>query len=315
MRTMQRLTSAYRNARVEGFDDDSRFVLMSDCHRGDGSVSDEFLKNKNVYVAALEHYWRQGFTYVEVGDGDELWEHKYKHIIKANRAVWDVIRPFHQAGRLIRMYGNHDIRLRDPEFVRANLWTAPNPDTHEVEPLLPGLEPIESLVLRHRRTEQEILVVHGHQGDLGNDQAWRMSMLSLRYFWKYLHAFGAHSPSSPTRNAYKRHKVERNYVNWIRENGIALICGHTHREKFPRRAEMPYFNTGCCLYPSHITALEIVDGAIALVRWRVDPDEDGFLRIARRVISGPESLQDFDLSRPSVRRQRSVGGEMDDDDG
>lgn len=62
MKTMQRPTSAYESARIEEFDDDSRYVIMSDCHRGDGSVSDEFLKNKNVYLAALEHYWKEGFT-------------------------------------------------------------------------------------------------------------------------------------------------------------------------------------------------------------------------------------------------------------
>ena len=67
MKTMQRLTSAYRGARVEEFDENSRYVIMSDCHRGDGSVSDEFLKNKNVYLAALGHYWKQGFTYIEAG--------------------------------------------------------------------------------------------------------------------------------------------------------------------------------------------------------------------------------------------------------
>jgi len=78
---------------------------------------------------------------------------------------------------------------------------------------------------------------------------------------------------------------------------MALICGHTHREKFPRHNEMPYFNSGSCLYPSHITALEIVNSTIALVRWRVDPNEDGFLQVTRRVIAGPEPLQNFDLKR------------------
>lgn len=105
MKTMERLTSAYENARVEEFDNDSKYIVMSDCHRGDGATSDEFLKNKNVYVAALDYYWKNGFTYIEAGDGDELWEQRqYKHIIKANRAVWSRIKPFHHAGRFIRLY-------------------------------------------------------------------------------------------------------------------------------------------------------------------------------------------------------------------
>jgi len=298
MRTMERLTSAYRNARVEEFDENSKYIILSDCHRGDGSMSDEFLKNKNIYVAALDHYFDNGYTYIEGGDGDELWEHKhYKHIIKANGIVFSRIKRFHEAGRFIKLYGNHDMQLKYPAFVRKHLWTAPNPDTGELEPFLTGLEVVESLVLKHRRTGQEILVVHGHQGDFSNDQAWMMNMYSLRWFWKYLHAFGIRSPSSPVRNSYRRHKVERNYNKWIRLNGIALICGHTHREKFPRTGELPYFNSGSCVYPSHITGLEIADDTITLIRWRIDANPDGFLQAARRVMAGPVPLAKFDLKR------------------
>lgn len=98
-------------------------------------------------------------------------------------------------------------------------------------------------------------------------------------------------------------------MKWIREHGIALICGHTHREKFPKPGDMPYFNSGSCLYPSHITALEIVDGSIALVRWRVDPNEDGFLQVTRRVVSGPDPLQTFDLKRQWGEGHRTTGGD------
>lgn len=45
MRTFERLTKAYENARVEYFDENSKYVFFSDCHRGDGSLSDEFTKN------------------------------------------------------------------------------------------------------------------------------------------------------------------------------------------------------------------------------------------------------------------------------
>ena len=139
MKTTERLTGAYEKAQIEEFDDASRYIIMSDCHRGDGSVSDEFLKNKNVYLAAMDHYWKEGFTYIEAGDGDELWEHDYKHIVKANRAVSDQILRFHRAGRAIRLFGNHDVQLQDPNYVRANLWTAADPDTGDVEPFFsPG---------------------------------------------------------------------------------------------------------------------------------------------------------------------------------
>ncbi|SNU02082.1 UDP-2,3-diacylglucosamine pyrophosphatase LpxH [Ruaniaceae bacterium KH17] len=297
VKTNPRLTEAYRAARIELIDDTSRYIIMSDCHRGDGSRSDEFLKNKNTYVAALNYYWKNGFTYVEAGDGDELWEHKPKHIIRANRAVWTHLLPFHRAGRFIRMWGNHDFVFQDPSYVREHFWTTKNAITGEQEPFFEGLEPVEAVVFRHRETGQDILLVHGHQGDFPNDQAWRASRFMLRRFWRYAHTFGMHSPSSPTANSEKRHKVERNYVKWISENRVALICGHTHREKFPRDDAMPYFNSGSCVYPSHITGIEISDGTIALVRWRVDPNEDALLQVTRRVVAGPEPLSTFDLRR------------------
>lgn len=302
MKTKERLTEAYEGARIVEFDDADKFIFFSDLHRGDGSSFDEFAKNKMIYVTALSHYLDEGFTYVENGDGDELWENtKFKWIVRANGIVWERLRAFHADGRYIRLYGNHDNQLADPDFVRENLAFMPDIDTGVPQPLLPGLEPVEAVVLRHRTTGQEILVVHGHQGDFSNDQNWRVTMWSFRLFWRYLHALGIKSPSSPVRNSFKRHKVERNYVKWIRRHRTALICGHTHREKFPRVGDLPYFNIGSGVFPGYITGLEIVDGAIALVGWRVEPDDDGYLRVIRRRLRQPVHLSRFNLrGRPDA---------------
>ena len=91
------------------------------------------------------------------------------------------------------------------------------------------------------------------------------------------------------------------------------ITAEEHREKFPKHNEMPYFNSGSCLYPSHITALEIVNSTIALVRWRVDPNEDGFLQVTRRVIAGPEPLHNFDLKRQAPHDRPPCGEAAGDD--
>jgi hypothetical protein len=73
MFTDRRLTEAYKGAKVEYFDENSRYIFFSDCHRGDDSVSDEFTRNQNVLLHALDYYFNNGYIYVEVGDGDELW--------------------------------------------------------------------------------------------------------------------------------------------------------------------------------------------------------------------------------------------------
>lgn len=298
MKTKGRLTDAYEAARVIEFDATTRMVFMSDQHRGDASGADEFAKNKFIVMRALDRYNAEGFTLAEIGDSEDLWEFPHvRHIVKAHSGVYDRLRRFFVEGRYLRLYGNHDAQLSDPRYVRQNLSEAPALVTGELEPLFPGLEVAEALLLRQPETGQEILVVHGHQGDFANDQNWRFTMLTFRGFWKWLHAFGIASPSSPIRNSYKRHKVERNYRRWIRHSHLALICGHTHRERFPRPDEAPYFNTGCCTFNGYITGLEIVDDQILLVGWRVEADHKGHLLVVRRVLAGPQPIATYDRVR------------------
>jgi hypothetical protein len=72
-----------------------------------------------------------------------------------------------------------------------------------------------------------------------------------------------------------------------------LIVGHTHRPKFPAIGDDPYFNTGSCIFPRNITGSEIEKDSISLIDWRIRPDEEGHLRIIRRVVQGPEPLEKF----------------------
>lgn len=296
MKTQQRLNEAFKTARIEYFDDRSRYVFFSDCHRGDGSHSDEFTKNQNLFIYALEYYYANDFTYVEVGDGDELWEQpKMKYIKNAHYDVFEVIKKFHYHDKLIMLYGNHNIFLKYPDYVKQYYYQFYNEYREEFYDFLKGIEPVGSLVLKHRDRDQEIFVVHGHQGDFANDQIWYFTMLTLKYFWRFMHAFGVKNPASPVKNTYKRHKIENNFSKWIRINKKMLICGHTHRYKFPRNGDLPYFNTGSCIYPTTISAIEIVDGEVQLVRWKMRPNKVGVLAIKKEVLRGPKSLSEFDI--------------------
>jgi len=294
MFTDKRLTEAYKHAKKIPFDNRSKFVFFSDLHRGDDSVSDEFTRNQAVFVHALDYYYENGYTYVEVGDGDELWEYPdFKHIRLAHGDVFTVLKKLNHENRFLLLYGNHNIYLKNNYFVKKNLYRYYDEYQQIKAPLFPGIEPLESLVLRHRQTRQELFVVHGHQGDFTNDQAWPFAMLLLRYFWRYLHVVGFRNPSSPARNLEKRHKIERNYKKWIRKHKRILICGHTHRPRFPRSKELPYFNTGCGIHTKGITGIEIVDDEISMIDWRLKADKNGSLHIVRTVIRGPEPIIAF----------------------
>ncbi|NLL73787.1 MAG: serine/threonine protein phosphatase [Clostridiales bacterium] len=295
MNTEKRLTKAYKEADVEYFDKDSKYIFFSDMHRGDDSVSDEFSRNQPVLLHALNYYHNNGYVFVEVGDGDELWEHKkFKHIRLAHKDIFIVIKKFFDDGKLRMLYGNHNIFLKNKNYVRDNYYEFYDEYNQKRVELFHGIKPAEALVLKHRQTNQEILILHGHQGDLINDQLWGISMFLLRYFWRYLHIVGFSNPSSPARNHFKRHKVEKNYNKWIKKHKTMLICGHTHRAKFPKKDELPYFNTGCCINTRGIPGIEIINDTILMVDWRIKPDDNGVVRIERTVVRGPEPISKYD---------------------
>lgn len=293
----ERLSEAYRGARVVEFDDSARYVFMCDCHRGDGSLADEFTRNENTFLHALERYYHSGFTYVELGDGDELWEfRRLRTIHRAHPRVVEAMKRLFDEGRLIRVWGNHDNDLRSQRYVQEYLFTEPDRLAGGERDLFRGIEPCEAVVFRHARTGQELLALHGHQGDFFNDGAWPVAMLSMRYLWRHLHAFGARSPMSPAKNRHQREEIERGYNTWARKHGIGLICGHTHVYAFPRDDEPPYFNAGCCVYPTSITALELADGQMQLVRWGVTANPEGVLQVAKTILRGPKPVSVFHVA-------------------
>lgn len=294
MFTNKRLTNTYEHAKIEYFDEHSKYIFFSDCHRGDDSISDEFARNQTLMLHALRDYYNKGYTYIEVGDGDELWEYKhFKHIRAAHTDVFTVLKAFFEDKRFIMLYGNHNIFLKHQGYVAKHYYTYFDEYKDQKASLLKGIVPLEGLILKHKKTGQEFLVLHGHQGDLMNDQLWPINMFFLRYFWRFVHVVGFKNPSSPARNQSKRHKIEKNYTKWIRQHGIPLICGHTHRLKFPKHGEVPYFNTGCCIHTKGISGVEIINDQIMIVQWRVEANAQGTLSMTKHIIRGPEPIKKF----------------------
>lgn len=294
----KRLTEAYNNAKIEYFDNNSRYIFFSDCHRGNCTPSDEFAKNQNIFLFALEYYFNNGYTYVELGDGDELWQNSnFKEIRLAHDEVYTLFQKFYDYNRLIMLYGNHNIYLKYSNFVEKNYYEYYDDYNQETIKLFPNIKIHEAVIFKHKDTGQEILAVHGHQGDLMNDKFWRFTLLSVRYFWRYLHSIGFTNPSSPVKNAEKIHKIERFYSNWIEKNKIMIICGHTHRPHFPKINELPYFNDGSCVRANGIQGIEIADGKIILVEWRISYNPPGDLHIKRKILRGPEPIETFDLRK------------------
>ena len=295
MRTKSRLNKVYEDAVKVPFDDDSRLVFFSDIHRSDDSLADEFGRNKHIYNYALNYYYQVGFTYVELGDGDELWEQpRFEHIRNAHAVTFNRLKQFYDDDRMYMIFGNHNMQLKHPQNVEKLLYRVYDEYEEKKIDLFPGIKVYEALRFVHKKTGQEIFAVHGHQGDLLNDQLAFISFFGVRFLWHFLHIVGVKYAASPAKSRRKRHKVEKNYAKWNQEHNEIIICGHTHRPKFPNVGEDSYFNTGCCMHPGGITCLELVDGKIVLVTWRVHTrKKDGTMYIKRTALKGPVPIKNY----------------------
>ena len=157
MRTMPRLDQAFAHAHEVPFDDNSKFVFFSDLHRGDDSIADEFGKNKHIFYHALSYYYQNDFTYIEVGDGDELWEHSnYEHIRNAHFSVFNKLKEFYDDNRLLILFGNHNMSMRSPAWVEKNMYQVYDEYQEEKVDLFPGIRIFESLLLKHTKTNHKI---------------------------------------------------------------------------------------------------------------------------------------------------------------
>ncbi len=87
MSYLSRIDHAFSDAPVLPLSENGRYVLFSDCHRGIGTSNDNFLKNQHLYFAALNYYYQHSFCYIELGDGDELWENRSFPLFRISTAM------------------------------------------------------------------------------------------------------------------------------------------------------------------------------------------------------------------------------------
>lgn len=295
MSSKTRFDRAFRNAKVIPFSDTDKFILFSDCHRGDNSGADDFANNRNIYYHALKHYFNNDFTYCELGDGDELWENlSFSTIFETHQDVYELMRCFYLENRLHLVWGNHDMVYRNKNQVKKNLHYHFDRRTGEEKPLFPGIEVHEALILKHEQNGQELFLCHGHQADWMNYIGWRFNRFMVRVLWRPLQGAGISDPTSPAKNYFELKKIERLTKKWIiNSKNQFTITGHTHRPRFPEPGDIAYFNDGSCVHPRCITGLEIENGFISLIKWQIATTDDGVLKIVRVLLEGPQKLIDY----------------------
>lgn len=290
-----RLYKAYEGALRLPLNNCSKYVIISDCHRGIGNVNDNFIKNQNLYYAALSHYFRSGFTYIELGDGDELWENRsMKQIIEAHDNVFRLLSLFYKQNRLYLLYGNHDIIKKDSRYIAKSCNAYPHSCIHypdlQCKPLLPDIKFHEGIILENiASANSNIFLTHGHQASLLNSTLWPLARFLVRYLWKPLEHLGVPDPTSAAKNNTAKEKTEQRLQRFAKQENLILIAGHTHRPTLSE-SDSHYYNSGSGIHPYCITCLEIEHMYIRLVKWVLATRPDMTLYVTRKVIGGPRSL-------------------------
>jgi UDP-2,3-diacylglucosamine pyrophosphatase LpxH len=288
----QIISKSYRNAKRISLNKDSKIVLFSDCHRGNNSYADDFAHNSTIYYHALRNYYEQGYTYIELGDGIELWEnHNFNEIFDAHKNIFFLLRDFLKENRLHMIWGNHDMIFRKTRNVERVLGTYFDEISSRYQDLLTGLIYEEAIVLEVAEFSKNILLIHGHQADFFNYKMWKWSRFLVRFLWKPLQIIGINDPTSPAKNYKELIKVEKRLKKWIlANNNQMIIAGHTHRPRFPKPDELPYFNDGSCVHPRSITGIEIENMQISLIKWHTISKKDGTLQIIKTPLEGPKDI-------------------------
>ena len=291
-----KLDKIFNNSEVLKIDDKSKLVIMSDCHRGAGDVYDNFFKNQNIVNAALRYYYNRGFTYLELGDGDDMWEVRdYNDIIDAHLDTFKLLKKFNDKNRLIMVHGNHDIAKKSVKVLEKSFFYYFDRVQNQKVPLLKDLKVYESLILSYKGCD--IFLLHGHQVDFLNSNLWRLSRFLVRYVWRSLEFIGIKEPTKVSKNYQMTGYIDKKLNDWSQRNNTILIAGHTHRSVFPQKGQNLYFNDGSCIQNDGITCLEIVAGQICLVKWEIKVGKNNVLLIKKRELTSKESIEEFYVNK------------------
>ncbi len=282
-----------------------KFIIFSDQHKGGGDFADDFRAAESTYLAALKYYYEHEYSFINLGDCEELWEATPKVAIEKNRLTLFEEAKFLLKDRYYRVFGNHDLEWK--YTIQQNLY---------LKPIFgEKLKVYEAVMLQttYDNKQFSVFLSHGHQGDLKSDGN-AFSKWVVAAIWTPIQRFLEISLDSVSDSfdLVDKHNIMMYDWSETQKNNI-FISGHTHKPVFAsldhidrlhkqlekaqsennvvavasleadlrkREAEYAgknrvktmahpsYFNTGCCCFnDGDISGIEICDGFIRLVKW------------------------------------------------
>ncbi len=284
-----------------------KFIILSDQHKGARDGADIFALAEKNFLTALDHYNRNNFHYIALGDSEELWENTFITVKRHNQATFDKEKLFLARKAFTKIYGNHDLYWDNDPLASIGLEQIYGENVKIYEGML-----LRTAINNRPLT---IYLTHGHQGDLQSDGNW-FSKWFVSDIWGPIEGYLRINPNTPANNDQLKTDHNRIMYEWSqkREN-LLLITGHTHQPVFRSlthiemlyaeldkaktandtgrlqnlqqqvakrqskgdTAPVPknngykpcYFNSGCCCFDDgDITGIEIEAGSIRLIRWK-----------------------------------------------
>ncbi len=277
-----------------------KFILLSDQHKGARDGGDIFRRAVNNYLAALDYYNNEGYTYINLGDSEELWENIFLTIKRHNKNTFEAEKKFLARKAFIKIFGNHDLYWDNDPLAMVSLLQIYGEQ----------VKVHEGAVLQTNVNNKNISIylTHGHQGDLQSDGNW-FSKWFVSDVWGPLQSYLHINPNTPAYNDQLKTDHNRLMYEWSsKRKDTILITGHTHQPVFKSMTELEalyeklsratgeeathlqekidrlhlkdltppdfkgyldnYFNTGCCCFDDgDITGIEIDQGCIRLIKW------------------------------------------------
>lgn len=220
---MQNLSELYDRVPVRQLHPDDRVVIFSDLHMGNGSRTDDFVTNGDLFAFVLrEFYAEQGYHLILNGDVEDLQRFPMRAIVRRWPQVYESFAAIERSAGLTRIVGNHDIDLLEggPSVgLLAMAGQSHWPETF-IEPVLEGL--------RLRDDSGELFLFHGHQTSRWYEKHNNIVRLLLRYLANPLR-IGNYTVAA---NSTKRFRTERRVYEFATDRRVLAVIGHTHRPLF-----------------------------------------------------------------------------------
>lgn len=218
-----------------------KFIVFSDQHRGAKNGADDFMIAEPNYLAALDHYFQNGFSFISLGDSEELWENTLYSVKKHNTVTFESEKKFIRENRFYKVFGNHDLFWANDPLASWYLKRIYDQEVKVFEGIVleksgvdsreSGVKIPDSELITHNSL-LSIFLTHGHQGDASSDGNW-FSKFFVSNIWAPLQAYLKINPNTP---AYDEElKSEHNHLmyDWsAKQKGLLLITGHTHQPIF-----------------------------------------------------------------------------------